>query len=162
MVPGNETSIVDTAICAVTKSRYSHCAVLVRSAGVELVYEVTRRGMGVTPLESYELKYEEWSVRKAYSKVDEDYAVSLLNELLASNITYGYLEIAGMYLTLFLNRFIPVSRNLLDSRRTYICSELVGKVLRRLGSTLQKDPALMSPQDLAVSGTIDPVQRRGV
>jgi hypothetical protein len=162
MVPGSETSFVDAAIRAVTKSKYSHCAVLVRSGGPEIVYEVTRHGMCVIPLESYAPAYEEWSVRKPYSKTEEDYAISLLNELLASKVTYGYLEIVGMYLTLFLNRFIPVSRNLLDSRRTYICSELVGKVLRRLGSTLQKDPALMNPQDLVVSGTIDPVQRRGV
>jgi hypothetical protein len=162
MVHGSKTSLVDSAIRSVTKSKYAHCAVLFRLNGQETVYEVTRRGMGSVPLKDYLYTYEEWSIRRAYTPQEEECAVRFAKDLLAAGVKYGYLEIIGMYLTLFLNRLVPVSCNILDSRMSYICSEFCGEVLRKLGVSLPKDPSLLTPVGLVTSGTIEPVSSHGV
>lgn len=156
-----------TLMCALihltTRSRYNHAALSIGpdENGVELMVEATNRGVVVSPIESADeirvvpvpcfdpaLPRMDFVYPKCGDGLDGYYGNDLEDVLAWSTgrvgTKYG-----------FMNAFWCGLRNVIPGAAhikhgdSLICSELVADALQRAAHDFKKDPALVSPGDLA-------------
>jgi uncharacterized protein YycO len=150
-----------TVMCALihltTRSRYNHAAL---DIGDGLMVEATNRGVVVSPIESadeihhiYALELESIFDKPQLCSGDGFCPITYLGNDKEEVLAWAAGRVGWKYG--YGNAFWCGLRNLfpglahIKHGKTIICSELVADALQRAGHDWQKDPALVSPGDLA-------------
>ncbi|MBO8161170.1 MAG: hypothetical protein H0Z24_05990 [Thermosipho sp. (in: Bacteria)] len=135
---------ISTLIAKLTKSEYSHVAIIYSTNNPPSILDATWEGTKIRPLSYYDDRgYDIYRLKEELNNFDE----FLIRNWILNNIDvkYDYIQLVS-----FLNRIIFHVNKIFNNPDKFVCSEMVDRLYKHLGIDLvpQYKDGNVTPEDL--------------